>query len=487
MLSAMTATQIVKDVTAKKLKAEEIIRQALDKAKIVQDKFNAFISIDDSAIDKAIELDNKIAAGKKPGRLAGVPIVIKDNISTKDLKTTAGSKILERFIPPYNATVVQRLIDEDAIIIAKANLDEFGMGGSNENSAYGVAKNPWDDTRVPGGSSGGSAIAVATGVVPIALGTDTGGSVRQPAAFCGVLGYKPTYGRLSRYGVIAYASSLDQVGVLARNNQDIALAMDVMAGHDKQDSTSIKDDKPEFISQLNTLDDLSGLKIGIVSELSGEGNSQAVLKTLKKTKELLQELGASVEEVSLKHSPYGIATYYLVAPAEASSNLARYDGMIYSNRVGENNIGQVESMMNTRGKLFGPEVRKRVLMGSYALSAGYYDAYYGKALKVRRLIANDFAKAFEAYDFLMTPTAPSAAYKIGEKTDDPLAMYLDDIDTVLANLVGIPAISIPAGKTADGLPIGIQFLAPALKDESLISFAELLENNFENFAKVADI
>ena len=482
----MTAHEIASKVSTQELAAETIIGQALKKAKDVQSKFNAFITIDDNALSKAKELDQRIKNGDNVGSLAGVPVVIKDNICTKDLRTTAGSKILERFIPPYNATVVERLEAEGAIVIAKANLDEFGMGSSNENSAYGLAKNPWDSSRVPGGSSGGSAIAVATGVVPFALGTDTGGSVRQPAGFTGTIGFKPTYGQLSRYGVVAYASSLDQVGVIARSSQDLALAMDAMSGHDKNDSTSIEDSKLEFVKSLAEKKDLSGVKIGLIAELIGEGNSDDVLASLQASQKMLEELGATVETVSLENVRYGIASYYLVAPAEASSNLARYDGMIYSNRVGENSEGQVEIMMKTRGELFGPEVRKRILMGSYALSAGYYDAYYGKALKVRRLIANDFAKAFESYDFLMTPTAPSAAYKIGEKTDDPLAMYLDDIDTVLANLVGIPAISLPLGKSKDNLPIGIQFFAAALKDESLLQLANIIETHQSDFAPLAE-
>ena len=485
MLSLMTAHEISSKVAAQEVSAETIIGQALKKAQEVQNKFNAFISIDDNAINKAKELDKRIAAGENVGKLAGVPVVIKDNICTKDLRTTAGSKILETFIPPYNATVVERLEAAGAIVIAKANLDEFGMGSSNENSAYGIAKNPWDSSRVPGGSSGGSAIAVATGVVPFALGTDTGGSVRQPASFTGTIGFKPTYGQLSRYGVVAYASSLDQVGVIAQNSSDLALAMDAMSGHDANDSTNIKDSRIAFVKDLQAKKDLSGIKIGLIKELCGEGNSDDVLDMLEQTQSQLEKLGASVKTVSLENVRYGIASYYLVAPAEASSNLARYDGMIYSNRVGKNSEGQVEIMMKTRGKLFGPEVRKRILMGSYALSAGYYDAFYGKALKVRKLIANDFAKAFESFDFLMTPTTPSVAYKIGEKTNDPLAMYLDDIDTVLANLVGIPAISLPMGQSKDNLPIGIQFFAPALKDESLLQLTNVIENSQDNFAPTA--
>lgn len=494
MLSLMFAFEIAEAVRSGKMSAEEVVREALAKADKVQRDCNAFITIaHEAAIAKARELDARRAQGETLGVLAGVPVVIKDNICTKDIKTTAGSKSLEHFIPPYNATVVERLEHAGAIVVAKANLDEFGMGGSNENSAFGPAKNPWDTSRVPGGSSGGSAIAVATGVAPIALGTDTGGSVRLPAAFNGTIGFKPTYGRLSRYGVIAFASSLDQVGVLCRSSRDLALAMDVMGGHDPCDATSLQNDTPQFEKALTQLTStssatrleqkvaepveatpLKGLRIGIVKELSGEGNSQGILEAMERTKQALTNLGATVGEASLPRAPYGIATYYLVAPAEASSNLARFDGMVYSTRIGENKLGQAEVMMKSRGATFGAEVRRRILMGTYALSAGYYDAYYGKALKVRRLIANDFEKAFKEFDLLMTPTGPSVAYKLGEKAD-PLAMYLMDIDTVLGNLVGLPAISIPAGTAEDNMPCGVHFFAPALQDERLMGLLRGLE------------
>jgi aspartyl-tRNA(Asn)/glutamyl-tRNA(Gln) amidotransferase subunit A len=482
----MFAYEIAEAVRSGKITAEEVVREALAKADKVQLECNAFITIaHESALAKAKDLDARRAKGETLGVLAGVPVVIKDNICTKNIKTTAASKSLEHFIPPYNATVVERLENAGAIVIAKANLDEFGMGGSNENSAFGPAKNPWDTSRVPGGSSGGSAIAVATGVAPIALGTDTGGSVRLPAAFNGVLGFKPTYGRLSRYGVIAFASSLDQVGVLCRSSRDLALAMDVMGGHDPHDATSLQDDKPAFEKGLEQ--PLKGLKIGIVKELSGEGNSAGILAAIERTKQTLIRLGATVGEASLPTAPYGIATYYLVAPAEASSNLARFDGMVYSTRLGENKLGQSDVMMKSRGATFGAEVRRRILMGTYALSAGYYDAYYGKALKVRRLIANDFEQAFKNFDFLMTPTGPSVAYKLGEKAD-PLAMYLMDIDTVLGNLVGLPAISVPAGRAEDNMPCGVHFFAPALQDERLMGLVRGLEHSQgDTFAPLAPL
>ena len=482
----MFAHEIAQQVRSKKQSARAFIEASLARAEGVQAELNAFITIPKAeALAAANAIDQKVAVGQDPGVLAGVPVVIKDNICTKDIRTTAGSKSLEKFVPPYNATVIERLQAAGAIVVAKANLDEFGMGSSNENSAFGPARNPWDTSRVPGGSSGGSAIAVAAGVAPIALGTDTGGSVRQPAAFNGIIGYKPTYGRLSRYGVIAFASSLDQVGVLARSAQDIAFVMDVMAGYDPHDATSIPDDQPQFLAGLD-MADLSGIKIGLVKELAGEGNHKGVLAAIERSKTLLESLGAEVGEVSLPNAPFGIATYYLVAPAEASANLARYDGMVYSTRLGENALGQAEVMMKSRGGSLGPEVRRRILMGTYALSSGYYDAYYGKALKVRRLIANDLDRAFAEFDFVLTPTTPTVAYKLGEKSADPLAMYLDDIDTVLANLVGIAAVSVPAGKAENDMPCGVQFLAPAMQDEKLIQLLRVLERaQAETFAPLA--
>lgn len=481
------AWQIAKDIKTKKTSARAVIEAALAKAEQVQSSLNAFISISkEDALKRADEIDLALANGEALGALAGVPVVVKDNICTKGIRTTAGSKSLEDFVPPYNATVIERLEAAGAIVIAKANLDEFGMGSSNENSAFGAARNPWDASRVPGGSSGGSAVAVAAGVAPIALGTDTGGSVRQPAAFTGVIGFKPTYGRLSRYGVVAFASSLDQVGVLARCSQDISLVMDAMGGHDPLDSTSIEQDTPAFVAALADKNDLKGIRVGVVTELSAEGNSAGVLASLERTKTALEALGAEVGEVSLPNVRHGVATYYLVAPAEASTNLARYDAMVYSRRVGENALGQAEVMTKSRGATLGPEVRRRILMGTYALSAGYYDAYYGKALKVRSLIASDLAKAFEQFDFVMTPTTPTVAYGLGEKSNDPLAMYLDDIDTVLANLVGVGAVSIPAGKAEHDMPCGVQFLAPAMKDESLMQLVKALESSQEGeFAAIA--
>jgi aspartyl-tRNA(Asn)/glutamyl-tRNA(Gln) amidotransferase subunit A len=476
--SMNSAEDIARAVRSGETNAQEIVAQALVRAESVQERTNAFISLAHTkAIERAREIDALRDRGSEIGKLAGVPIVIKDNISTEGLRSSAGSKSLESFVPPYSATVVERLEAAGAVVVGKANLDEFGMGGSNENSYFGPVRNPWVPSKVPGGSSGGSAVAVATGVVPLALGTDTGGSVRQPAAFTGVIGFKPTYGRLSRYGVMAFASSLDQVGVLSRSARDIALAMDVMGGHDSKDSTSLKDAPPHFLDALDAQLDPSKLSVGVVRELCGEGITREVQGAVDCTRATLERLGVSVGEVSLPHVRYGVPSYYLVATAEASSNLARFDGMIFSTRVGDNSEGQAEVMMRARGEAFGPEVRRRILMGTYALASGYYDAYYGKALKVRRLISLDFEQAFKDFDLLLTPTAPAVAFDLGEKVDDPLAMYLGDVCTCLANLVGLGAASIPVGFTEGGLPCGVQLLAPPLHDERLVSLVAAIEQD----------
>lgn len=478
------AYEIAEAVRSHKVSAESVTRAALARAERVQAGLNAFITIaSEPALRRARALDARLRAGETLGPLAGVPVVVKDNICTAGIRTTAGSKSLEHFVPPYSATVVERLERAGAVVIAKSNLDEFGMGSSNENSAFGAAKNPWDPTRVPGGSSGGSAVAVATGVAPLALGTDTGGSVRQPAGLNGLIGLKPTYGRLSRYGVIAFASSLDQVGILCRGTQDLALALAAMAGPDPMDATSLRD-KPDF--SLPGESELAGMRIGIVSELSGQGNSEGVREVTERMRARLQALGASVGAASLPHARYGVAAYYLVAPAEASSNLARYDGMIYGSRASAPGLGEAKSMVRSREAGFGLEVRRRVLMGTYALSAGYYEAYYGKALKVRRLIADDFAEAFRSFDLLMTPTSPTVAYPLGEKLADPLTMYLDDANTVLANLAGNAAISLPGGKAEGGMPCGVHFIAPALEDARLLRLSAAVERSLgEDFAPLA--
>jgi len=454
-----------------------VVREALDRAGAARD-LNALVAVLEArALDRAAAVDAAVARGLDPGPLAGVPVVVKDNLCMEGVPATAGSKALEAFVPPYTATAVARLEAAGAVVIAKSNLDEFGMGSTNENSAFGPVLNPWDRERVPGGSSGGSAAAVAAGVVALALGTDTGGSVRLPASFCGLLGVKPTYGRVSRHGLIAYASSLDQVGVLTRSSRDAALALSVMAGVDPCDGTSLDADAGalEALAAAGRPESVAGLRVAVVRELSAEGNDPGVLRGIDATLGALRGLGAEVREVSVPSVRHAVAAYYLVATAEASSNLARYDGMIYSSRDGEDALGQEAVMRRSRGRSLGREARRRVLMGSFALSAGYYDAYYGKALKVRRLIAEDLASAFGDADVLLTPTAPTPAYRLGEKQGDPLAMYVGDVCTCLANLAGIPAVSVPAGRTEAGLPTGVQLLAPALEEARLLRLAAALE------------
>ncbi len=503
MLAGMTsAWELARDVRAGTRSAASVVDEALRRAEALA-PLNALLRVAaDRARARARSVDEAVARGEDPGPLAGVPVVVKDNLCLEGVPTTAGSRSLETFVPPYSATAVARLEDAGAIVIAKANLDEFGMGSTNENSAFGPVRNPWDPERVPGGSSGGSAAAVAAGAVPLALGTDTGGSVRLPAAFCGVLGVKPTYGRISRYGLIAYASSLDHVGVLTRSTRDAALALAVMAGADPLDGTSLETDADALRAVAGLGSDgrapatpghaapadagvenappagrrpLQGLRVAVVRELSGEGNARGVLRGLERSVEALRDLGAEVLEASAPSVRHAVAAYYLVATSEASSNLARYDGMIYSTRLGEDGDGQETVMRRSRGRTLGREVRRRVLMGSFALSAGYYDAYYGKALKVRRVIADDLARAFERADVLLTPTAPTAAYRLGEKLGDPLAMYVGDVCTCLANLSGLPAVSVPAGRTEEGLPTGVQLMAPALHEARLLEIAAALE------------
>ncbi len=453
--------------------ALEVVSKSLEAAQA--DSLNAFISLNPNALETAINLDARVQAGEHLP-LAGYPLAVKDNIVMRGLGATAGSKILEKFVSPYTSTALQRLLDAGAVVIGKANMDEFGMGSSGENSAYGATKNPRDHTRVPGGSSSGSAAAVAQGMVSGALGTDTGGSIRLPAAFCGVLGMKPTYGRVSRYGVVAYASSLDQVGPFARSSADLAALLEVMSGHDPMDATSLTT-RADFSSAINQ--DIKGWKIGLVREGMGNGNSPAVLSAVDATRIALEQLGATVVEVSLPSLENALAAYYLIACPEASSNLARYDGMVYSKRVDGSDL--LEVMSQSRGQGFGAEVKRRILMGTYALSSGYYDAFYSKALRARAMIAADFARVFAGVEALLMPTAPSTAFELGAKVD-PLEMYLTDVDTVAVNLAGLPAISIPFGyedngvfSTVGGLPTGVQFIAPTLEDARLISISAALE------------
>jgi len=466
-----------KDIESGKVSAVEIVKYYLNNIQKGK-RLNAFLSVfTDSVLDRAALVDEKIKKGTA-GKLAGMVVAIKDVLALKGEKLTCGSKILENFESLYTATCVQRLIDEDAIIIGKTNCDEFAMGSSNENSAYGPVKNPFDETRVSGGSSGGSAVAVAADMCMLSLGTDTGGSVRQPAAFCGVAGMKPTYGRISRYGLTAFASSFDTIGIYSINITNCALALEVMAGPDKKDSTSVSLDVPSYTNSLGIEDKARGLKIGIIEEYAeSEGLQKEIKESFNKTVEALKAKGISVQPIHLPHSKYSIQTYYILTTAEASSNLARYDGARYGLR--SEDSGTMEEMyVNSRTEGFGEEVKRRIMLGTYVLSAGYYDAYYKKAQKVRRLIKEDFKKVFETVDFIISPTTPTTAFKIGEKIDDPLAMYLNDIFTTAANLSCNPAISIPAGKDASGLPIGLQIIGRDFDEEGVLKFADLIMRNY---------
>jgi aspartyl-tRNA(Asn)/glutamyl-tRNA(Gln) amidotransferase subunit A len=469
----ISAASIADRVRRGEATAESVTTAYLETIRSSDPVIRAFVRVEESnALETARLIDAKRKRGEPAGPLAGVPVAIKDVICTQGTPTTCGSRILKRFIPPYDAHVVTRLKTADAVIIGKTNMDEFAMGSSTENSAFQVTRNPWSLERVPGGSSGGSAAAVAARFAPLALGTDTGGSIRQPASLCGTVGMKPTYGRVSRYGLVAFASSLDQIGPFGRSVADAALLLEVIAGHDSRDSTSV--DEP-VVSFLRTLDDpLPTLKIGIAREHFGQGLDPEVELAVREAVKVFEREGATLREISLPHSTYAIATYYLVATAEASSNLARFDGVHYGHRT-DNYENLVDMVCRSRGEGFGPEVKRRIMLGTYALSSGYKDAYYLKALKVRRLIKQDFDQAFAMCDVIIGPTSPTVAFRIGEKTADPLAMYLSDIYTIGANLAGIPGISVPCGFSKEGLPIGMQILAPAFAEEKLLRAARMYE------------
>lgn len=443
-----------------------------------EDKIKSYITITkEYSYKMAQEAEQKIYVGKS-SPLTGIPIAIKDNICTKGILTTCASKILYNFIPPYESTITKKLIEQNYMLIGKTNLDEFAMGSSTENSAFHVTKNPWDFERVPGGSSGGSAAAVAADECIAAIGSDTGGSIRQPAAFCGVVGLKPTYGLVSRYGLIAFASSLDQIGPITKNVTDSAIMLKAIAGKDQLDSTSIPIEIPDYPSSLGK--DIKGLKIGIPKEFFIEGMDKEVYDIVKKAIEKLESLGAIILEISLPHTPYAVATYYIIATSEASSNLSRYDGVKYGFRAQGKDL--LEMYMNTRALGFGEEVKRRIMLGTYALSAGYYDAYYKKAQQVRTLIKKDFEKAFQDVDVLATPTTPTTAFKVGEKTTDPLQMYLSDIFTISVNLAGVPAISIPCGFSKDNLPVGLQIIGNYFQEETIFKCAYAYEQS-TNFYK----
>jgi len=456
---------------SKQLSSVELTRSYLERIHEVDPKVHALVTVtDDLALQQARKADELIAAGDA-NPLTGIPVLIKDNMCTKGIRTTCSSKMLENFVPPYDATVVERLNACNVVIIGKSNLDEFAMGSSNENSALFITCNPWDLSRVPGGSSGGSAAAVAVGETICALGSDTGGSIRQPAGFCSVVGLKPTYGRVSRYGLIAFASSLDQIGPLTQDVTDCALILNAIAGYDSRDSTAVPYPVPDYTQCLTT--NLKGLKIGVPREYFVEGMQPEVEAAIRAAVRTLEELGARVEwEVSLPHTPHALAVYYIIAPSEASANLARYDGVKYGFSYQADSMW--EALEKTREYGFGPEVKRRIMLGTYALSAGYYDAYYLKAQKVRTLIRREFDQAFEKYDALVTPTSPTVPFKIGEKVDDPLQMYLSDVCTLPINIAGLPGISVPAG-FADGLPIGMQIIGKPFAEETLLKIAYAYE------------
>jgi aspartyl-tRNA(Asn)/glutamyl-tRNA(Gln) amidotransferase subunit A len=445
--------------------SRETVEFSVKAAARLNESLNAFLEIDgEGALQRAAEIEK--SGGD--GALAGVPVAVKDNICVRGMQNSCGSRILGDYHPPYNATVIERLIAAGAVIIGKTNCDEFAMGSSNENSAYGPVRNPWDTTRVPGGSSGGSATAVAAGIVPVALGSDTGGSVRQPASLCGVLGLKPTYGRNSRYGLVAFASSLDQVGIFARETEDLARVLGAIAGRDEHDSTTADVPVPDYTAGLNR--DLKGARLGFPTALFGKGLDEEVGKAIKSVVDVYRGLGAEIVEVELPHAGYAIAVYYIIATAEASSNLARFDGVRYGFRA-EDAPELRQMYRKTREEGFGPEVKRRIMLGTYVLSAGYYEAYYRKAQQVRTLIKNDFLTAFKSCDVIITPTAPTPAFALGEKVDDPLAMYLNDIYTVTANLGGIPGLSVPCGLSSERLPIGFQLLGPYWSEATLLQLA----------------
>ncbi|SHJ27883.1 aspartyl/glutamyl-tRNA(Asn/Gln) amidotransferase subunit A [Malonomonas rubra DSM 5091] len=483
-LNDLTISQLREKLASGETTSVELTKAFLARIAATNDKVNSFITVCEAeALAAAAEADQRIAAGNA-APMTGIPLAVKDIFNTLDVRTTCGSKILDNYVSPYDATAIAKLREQGAVIIGKLNMDEFAMGSSNENSAAGPVKNPWDLERVPGGSSGGSAAAIAAGQALATLGTDTGGSIRQPASHCGVVGLKPTYGRVSRYGVIAYASSLDQVGPLARNVEDCATLLGAVAGYDPMDSTSVDTPVPDYLATLK--DGVKGKKIGLPKEYFIDGLDADVKKAVDAAIATYKGLGAEIVEVSLPHTDYAVACYYLIATAEASSNLARYDGVRYGVRKDEGE-GLIGMYSQTRAAGFGDEVKRRIMLGTYALSSGYYDAYYLKAQKVRTLIRQDFLDAFEKVDLLLTPVAPTPAFKIGEKTDDPLQMYLSDIFTIPLNLAGLCGISLPCGNSSEGLPIGLQLLGKPFAEAEILQAAWAFENTTDFGGKLASL
>ena len=476
-LTHLSATVLASKIRAKELSCREVTDAFLNRIGELEPQISAFVTVTgENAQKRADDLDARLASGENIGPLGGVPIALKDNLCTLGVKTTCSSKMLENFVSPYDAHVVEKLAAAGAISLGKANLDEFAMGSSTENSAFFPTKNPWDTSRVPGGSSGGSTAAVAARLAPLALGSDTGGSIRQPASFCGCVGMKPTYGLVSRYGLVAFASSLDQIGPIANSVEDAALLLESIAGGDRRDSTSIHKPVPNY--QMGLTGDVRGLRIGVPSEFFGQGVENYVSNAVHAAIDKLVELGAEKVEISMPTTEYALACYYIIAPSEASSNLARYDGVRYGLRVTEPGDDIIKMTMRSRAAGFGHEVQHRIMIGTHALSSGFYDAFYAKAQKVRTLIARDFASAFEKCDVIATPTSPSVAFPLGDKTSDPFAMKLADVCTIPANMAGVPALSLPCG-FQDGLPIGLQLMGNLLDEKTLLRVAHAYEQNSE--------
>ncbi len=465
-LTTLSAAQIAQKVKSKEVSATEIAKSFLQKTRTHNTKLNAYLSIqEEETLKSAAEIDGRIAKGSASGDLLGVPIAIKDNICVTGTKTTCSSKILQNYTAPYDATVIRKLKDAGALLVGKTNLDEFAMGSSTENSAFGVTRNPWDNARVPGGSSGGSACVVAARLAPVSLGSDTGGSIRQPASFCGIVGMKPTYGRVSRFGLIAFASSLDQIGPFSVNVEDNALLLKAISGHDPLDSTSVDQAVPDYPAEMKK--SLAGLKIGLPKEYFVKELDPFIGGKIQEAVKVYEKLGAKVQEISLPHTSYAVAVYYILAPSEASANLARFDGIRYGHR-SKSAANLVELYEKSRDEGFGPEVKRRIMLGTYALSSGYYDAYYSKAQKVRNIIRQEFESAFKSVDAILTPTVPTPPFKIGEKSSDPLQMYLSDIFTISCNLAEIPGISVPCGFTDGGLPVGFQIMGRTFDESTLL-------------------
>lgn len=481
-LTLLTASESRRALDNHEISSVELTNAYLSRIQAIEPKIHSYLHLmTDVALGQANAADKRIESGDVQD-MTGIPVALKDILCTTDAPTTAASKILEGYVSPYDATVVTKLREQGAVFLGKTNTDEFAMGSSTENSAFGPTRNPWDESRVPGGSSGGSAAAVAAREAALSLGSDTGGSIRQPAGFCGIVGLKPTYGRVSRFGLLPFASSLDQIGPFARTVEDAAMMLRAISGKDKMDSTSAPIDVPSFTEKFGT--DLKGVKIGVADEYSVDGMEPGVQNAMQAALKQLQDLGAELVEISLPHTRYALATYYITAPAEASANLARYDGVRFANRIDGDNL--VDTYMKTRGQGFGAEVKRRIMLGTYALSSGYYDAYYVKAQKVRTLIKQDFDAAFERVDAIVAPTSPTVAFELGSRTDDPYAMYLADVFTIPANMAGIPGVSIPAG-FSDGLPVGMQLLGKPFDESTVLGIAHTYEQAAGFYQQMATI